>query len=430
MNRLDKTDNRFQIIEKIIDYLIILIIITLPFSIRITNIFIILAFLTAIINKTRYKRVNNNTFLSLYSLNYVPFLICVITLFYTKDLKTGLFSIEKYLPLIAIPSLFILYPVKRNELILSAFVYSICTLCLVALAWNFITLIIWPEKIQFVGDYYSRVPSVWNHFTHSNLTSLFNINPIYLSLYILFCILIVIEKFVNTVKKYILLLFLFSFLVLLSSRISIPVLIITLSIYALVKRQHQLIFIAIIFIGICFVLVLINPVLKKRSIDDLINYKMPNDVSGWNAVNLRLSYWECSIQAIKQSPLWGHGVGSQLLAVNQCYRERTWYEHFGTTFNSHNQYLEYALIGGAVLLGSFIIQLTYAFRIAWAKRDVLYILFLLQFILSCLTESMLETHKGIVYFAFFNALFLSTHNFPFKYMKHSRYANFHNNRSI
>ena len=253
-----------------------------------------------------------------------------------------------------------------------------------------------------------------NEQLHSNLTSLFNINPIYLSLYILYCILIVIEKISNTSTKYILLIFLFGFLILLSSRISIPVLIITLLIYSLVKRQNQLIFVSIIFLSICFVLVLLNPVLKKRSIDDIINYKIPSDVSGWNAVNLRLSFWKCSVQAIRQSPFWGYGAGSQLLSVEQCYKEKTWYDHFGTSFNSHNQYLEYALIGGTVLLVSFIVQLMYAFRIAWSKRDVLYMLFLLQFILSSLTESMLETHKGIVYFAFFNSLFLGSHNFSYK----------------
>jgi O-antigen ligase len=57
--------------------------------------------------------------------------------------------------------------------------------------------------------------------------------------------------------------------------------------------------------------------------------------------------------------------------------------------------------GLALLLLTIVISLIHAIR----SRKVIYIVFLVVFVVSCLTESMLERQSGVVFYSFFNALF-------------------------
>jgi hypothetical protein len=62
--------------------------------------------------------------------------------------------------------------------------------------------------------------------------------------------------------------------------------------------------------------------------------------------------------------------------------------------------LEMGLIG----LLSFLICIGGAFYMAWKSKQMLYLVFTTIFTISCFTESMLEVNKGIIFYAFFNAL--------------------------
>jgi O-antigen ligase len=75
-------------------------------------------------------------------------------------------------------------------------------------------------------------------------------------------------------------------------------------------------------------------------------------------------------------------------------------------FNAHNQFLEYLSTNGAI--GGFVYIATLGFLLLLSiyKRDTLFTLIFLLFILANLTESMMVRIKGIEFYAIFTLLFL------------------------
>ena len=74
-------------------------------------------------------------------------------------------------------------------------------------------------------------------------------------------------------------------------------------------------------------------------------------------------------------------------------------------YNSHNQYLQVLLdhgIFGFLILAFFTFGMLYA---SLKQKDFIYALFLAIMILNFMTESVLETQSGVIFFAFFNTVF-------------------------
>jgi len=74
-------------------------------------------------------------------------------------------------------------------------------------------------------------------------------------------------------------------------------------------------------------------------------------------------------------------------------------------YDSHNQYLAYGIKGGVFGLVFFLIAVFYSLSIAIKNKSFIYLSFILLFAISCLTEDVLESNKGIFFFAFFNTFF-------------------------
>ena len=133
----------------------------------------------------------------------------------------------------------------------------------------------------------------------------------------------------------------------------------------------------------------------------------PENVEQWNALNIRAAIWDCSWEVFKKSPILGYGVSGQDAVRVTCYMEKyTFHGPYGAALNSHNQFIEFALIGGLLLLGLFVAQIFYSLRIAVTNGAKLHLIFIFLFSITCCGESLLETQKGIVFFALFNSLFI------------------------
>jgi O-antigen ligase len=393
------------------------ILITLPFSITVTNFLIIIAMAWSLF---KYRRGMVNEMIASgrayrFLWTTLPFFFIVISLLYTDDLKQGLKSVEKYLPLLSFPVVFSLIQSKRSPIffarIFGITVLGIAIICLAYALYNFYFL---PEEAQQpVGDNYSMIQSKWNALSNTSLMQPFNINPIYMALYVSFALFtFLFDPVLKTYAKLAVMALLILFQFLVSSRIGIVALSISVCIMiilwsAKIKRYSKAVsFVLAIVVAVCSLLITFNPILKKRFIVDFTNYQLPNDVGGWNGLNIRYAIWKCSVDLIEKSPVIGYGIGTQYEVREACYRNYTFYGPFGEHLNCHNQYLEYSLIGGGILFLLFLFQIFDSLRHAIFSKTNLHILLLTLIVITCLGESLLETHKGIVFFGYFNSLFL------------------------
>jgi O-antigen ligase len=175
---------------------------------------------------------------------------------------------------------------------------------------------------------------------------------------------------------------------------------------------HRLFLVASFF----FVLVLavaFNPTLHRQW-KEMIDFSKENTIQldkdeslgrGWGGKALRLTIWKCSRDVIRQHWLAGVGIGDVQDSLQQAYEKRKFY--FASRynrFNAHNQYIQETLANGVMGLLIFLSCLFLPLYVAVKEKNMLYTLFILCFAFICLTESVLDLHKGVIWYSFFNSL--------------------------
>ena len=128
------------------------------------------------------------------------------------------------------------------------------------------------------------------------------------------------------------------------------------------------------------------------------------------STGIRSILWRTSFDLSLDSPFFGYGLGSvqDLIGSNLI---KSGYEELTLVlkYNSHNQYLQIALISGYIGLLLFLSILAYIFlKIKNSKRAVCIFLYI---VFCFILESLLERQNGIIITALFFNLFLF---FPYK----------------
>lgn len=187
--------------------------------------------------------------------------------------------------------------------------------------------------------------------------------------------------------------------------------------FTLIKKPMYRVLLPVLFFSFAGLAVYTNPYLQKQW-KDLINTSKDNTIvldndstlgRSWGGKALRLAIWQCSWDVIRQSWLIGVGDGDVQASLQEAYERRQFY--FASRYNrynTHNQFIQEAVAHGitglVLLLACICVPLVYAIR----EKRMLYALFLAAFAFSCLTESILEINKGLVWYSFFNAIFVFT----------------------
>ena len=135
--------------------------------------------------------------------------------------------------------------------------------------------------------------------------------------------------------------------------------------------------------------------------------KIPRGPNEWNSTNLRFYHWHASWLQYKNNWLWGVGTGDASDAISQSYIEMNMVPP--PTNNSHNQYLQVALTLGLFGLIILILGLLIPAVLAMENGAFLYAAFLGLFAIIFCTESLMEQHKGIMFYALFNSLLAFSH---------------------
>jgi O-antigen ligase len=108
---------------------------------------------------------------------------------------------------------------------------------------------------------------------------------------------------------------------------------------------------------------------------------------------------------IQKNWLTGFGTGIGRIELNKTYVSKGYISLKKKNTNTHNQYLQYLLDHGIIGF-LFLFFLTIIMLIISLKeRDYVYTIFIFLLIINFMTESILETQSGIVFFALFNTIF-------------------------
>lgn len=149
--------------------------------------------------------------------------------------------------------------------------------------------------------------------------------------------------------------------------------------------------------------------LHKRTYELVNEYDefMNNRFVNGHSLTMRLYFWQAAVHVIKRNLLIGVGTGDVQRELNKTYVEiksplnETWYKR------PHNQFLTFAVAFGSVGLIIFILSLIYPIISLRKYLPMVYWAFIIVVLISFLVEDTLETQAGVVFYTFFNSLFLS-----------------------
>jgi len=322
-----------------------------------------------------------------------------------RNFGIGIFNLEKHLGFIAIPFLFINMKIntKQRKIFLLVFALSCFLSSLVCMVYN-----VYCSIFE-----YNTLIHEWR-FSHERLAEPLGISPIYFALYLSFSFFILLNYlFTHTtslsktkkVASAVILFYFLAFIVSLGARTVITSTVLALFVYMLIYARAQkslyLFTLACLLPLLIGVVVFFNPIVKTRFIDLLSqNYEHSN----YGGVFSRTYIWESGLPLIRDNFLLGVGTGDDQAMLDKKFVEDGFFEGV-QHYNMHNQYLQSLLSNGLGALLIWLLVLLVQFINAKQKKDSLYFIFLFLFALSCMTESMLCTHKGIVFFIIFSCIF-------------------------
>lgn len=330
-------------------------------------------------------------------------------LIYSSNMEYGLHDLETKLSILICPVVFLIsrdIDPKSIRKILLAFVVG----CLAA----FLTCLL----IVFINDGVSDP----GNFLYTKLS--YFIHAGYFSMYISFAICIVLfflkaKLYKSNLQMFgwiSLIVFFFIAQVMLSSKtglISSVLIFIIAGGYIIFEKRKIIFGVSIILCAILFVAVAINkiPMLESRmqtmqQVNDIAHV----DKASTESSAARLLIWSASFDIIKENYLAGVGTGDVKDVLMIKYKEKEMTGAYEHELNAHNQYLQtfiaLGIVGFSVLLVNLMVPLLYSFK----GKKYLYVFFLALIIFNFMTESMLETQAGVIFYAFFNSLLLASGN--------------------
>jgi O-antigen ligase len=405
--------NLIQLLKQIQWVLLILVIVSLPFSVIPNSWLMIFLTLVSIIIITQ-----GNNFKFLFKKKWkillltTPFIFTVISLLYSPNIERGLFSIEKELSFLIFPIIFwTLHPIstKKRTIILDIYIYTILAVALMC-ALNAIFLV--QHNGSLIDDS-KLLDREYYYFTYLHLSSIIGMNPIYLAMYVNFALFILMDFILIGRKRrrsILLFLFLSAFLLLLSSKINILFYLLFLPVTILTRINSNRIKLATLvsfLILIFFTIVFVKPVNDRILNINYFDYDITEGHIGfWNGANLRLAIWSASVSPIQESWILGYGVGAEHDVLQKEYQESGFKIGLITGYNAHNQWISYALRFGLIFsIVSLVATLIIPAIQGWRYDYVLFVFIALLFS-NTLTEVVFSTQKGIVFFGFFFSLLI------------------------
>lgn len=394
---------------------------SIVFSLLLVNSLFIIALLLLWILKGSFRQkwdlLSRDTLFKAYLLLFVANAIGIL---YTPDWLAGWKNTESQLGFVVLPLIFCSSPLlsartRTGVLMVYSIVLTVAALgCLAIAAWKYGT---------------NHNPAV---FFYHDLVSPLDHHAVYFSVYIFITLsFLLFEGYALprvAKNKWIYItwiLFLLGFVVLLSSKMALVVLLLFFAWFVIrryaVKHTKKLFIIAVLAgATIAAVLIVDNPV--KRRFSDMADMDMsflkketfsPNDY--FNGLKFRLLLWRFTYEILQEKDAWWLGVSPAegQHALRQKYTSMNMYlgdkeknDPGYLDYNCHNQLLQTTLQSGIVGLIAFLIWCVALAMQAFRKKNIL--LTSLVFLLFCffLTDSVFERQYGMILCTFFPLLLL------------------------
>ncbi|HMZ90643.1 MAG TPA: O-antigen ligase family protein [Chitinophagales bacterium] len=373
----------------------------IPFHNILPSPMLILTFLSILITgeyATKWKRITSNKRFLLFAAIYIP---AVYGYFLSSNTTIAGHDLQVRLYALLIPIFFTLAgPLSKKELrrLLSCYVISSVLFALTA-----IVVAIW------------RYPDIGAQaFYYKELVSFTFIHPSYAAMFLVFAVMLVSAELVTRWEEitsgnriiYILLMLLLSLIVLLlTAKLAIACLFIVISLAVFVwgKKNYNTTKAILILISLniaMFIAMMMLPYTRER-MQMLLHYK---ETSYSNSVDSREQIWHSAIQVASDHLIVGIGTGDAEDMLVSQYAANQFETGVQERYNCHNEYLQVLVDTGLPGLIFFLLVLTGCFRLAFIDKNYLWMAFLLLFAINIITENMLRTQSGIVFFSFFNAL--------------------------
>lgn len=341
-------------------------------------------------------------------------ILVLIGMLYTANFRTGLGHLERSAFTAVLPALFLIrQPSKRQiEIALDIVVLTtiaICTYCLIVAFW----------KVHETGSLINvdkLTDREYYYFLNYELTEPSGLIPIYLSLFVTISIAILLvrtiveQKYSSWTVVAIFVLHAFLFLIFALSGIVATVAVWTLiSIHsfcrASVSERIRLTFVYIIVGGGLVVSLYAIEPLRDRFASKT-NYSFNNvHVSHWNTVTIRLAIWECAMDLIDETPVFGFGTGDADEALAAMYERKDFGLGVMLRFNPHNQYLQSYFMFGLAGLAVAVMLIVMPAVVAFKDGNWLLFFLVVIFGLGFLTECLFAKQKGTVLFSMLFPLF-------------------------
>lgn len=363
-----------------------------------SNLKSIVIFISGIIIVTYFFR-NKRKFQKRYFLlNGTIFLLLLGTILYSNNLEYAFKKLQTLASLIVFPLFFsVLNYDDKKELNLSItkylklYIISVFLFNIIPFLWFYITNYTFSEILQ--------------HFKFIIIVDFgkYTIHPIYMSMH---CCLAIIfsmvifsklkrksEKFLHIIINVILLLF----VLLYAKKGPIIAFLLTITVWFYFEYKKHFKYNLLIVLGLIIFFAII-PTTRKHFLE-LANIEKVT-VDNPTSTNIRYTIYQNSFSLIKKSLFLGYGIGDYNDELRKTFKKNAPFLS-EKSYNSHNQYISFTLIGGLGLLISFLIFYGKNLMIALQSNNIYLILILIFYGVMMFFENILEREHGVIFFSLF-----------------------------
>lgn len=342
------------------------------------------------------------------------YLILTASLSYTSDLRTGISQLERMIPILCFPIIFLF--IKEDKVIVNKIINALFIGIVISFVINLSGALsnsleiqggnlIWDASIAGGHSFFESFNHGGSYFIGGNFSKL--VHPSYEALYVL-VVLVFFYRQKKGVLKITLVAFLFTYLFLLASRGALFLILVLFILYIFegaslksrIKRSGLILIFALLLLGL-------NPRVKTFY-ERIVDLTTKENYNYTTSEQSRFLIYKSSLGLIKKAPLFGYGIGDADNELLKEYVRLKYLKNSEGRYNAHNQYIQTTLqvgfFGLFFLIGPFIVILFLR------KRNIYFLALTIILIGFLFFESMLVRYNGIIFYAIITPMLLRNIN--------------------